>query len=87
MGTGPGDLGLRAGQGHVLAATRGPGNAIRRFWLGVTLWNGTLAVAWLALAAWRIEQTGSLRFGAVAAFSVLDALIVTRLIFPGRKSA
>jgi hypothetical protein len=67
--------------------SRGPGDAIRRFWLGVTMWNGTLALVWLALAAWRIEQTGSLRFGAVAALGVLNALIVTRLIFPGRKNA
>ena len=67
--------------------SRGPGDAIRRFWLGVTMWNGTLAVVWLALAAWRIEQTGSLRFGAVAALGVLNALVVTRLIFPGRKNA
>ena len=67
--------------------TRGPGDAIRRFWWGVTLWNGTLAAAWLGLAAWRIEQTGSLRFGVVAAFGVLNALIVGRLIFPGGKVA
>jgi cellulose synthase (UDP-forming) len=64
--------------------TRGPGDASRRFWWGVTLWNGTLALLWLSLAAWRIEQTGSLRFGAVAAFGILNALIVVRLIFPGR---
>jgi cellulose synthase (UDP-forming) len=67
--------------------TRGPGDATRRFWWGVTLWNGTLAVAWLGLAAWRIEQTGSLRFGVVAAFGVLNAIIVGRLIFPGGKVA
>jgi cellulose synthase (UDP-forming) len=67
--------------------SRGPGDAIRRFWWGVTLWNGTLALVWLALAAWRILETGSLRFGAVAALGVLNALIVTRLIFPGRKNA
>ena len=67
--------------------SRGPGDAIRRFWWGVTIWNGTLALVWLALAAWRIEQTGSLRFGAVAALGVLNALIVIRLIFPGRKNA
>jgi cellulose synthase (UDP-forming) len=66
--------------------TRGPGDATSRFWWGVTLWNGTLALAWLGLAAWRIEQTGSLRFAAVAAFGVVNALIVSRLIFPGKKS-
>lgn len=67
--------------------SRGPGQATRRFWWGVTSWNGTLAVAWLGLAGWRIVQTGSLRFGVVAAFGVLNALIVARLIFPGKKSA
>jgi len=67
--------------------TRGPGDATRRFWWGVTLWNGTVALAWLGLAAWRIEQTGSLRFAAVAAFGVVNALIVGRLIFPGKSAA
>jgi cellulose synthase (UDP-forming) len=67
--------------------TRGPGDATRRFWWGVTLWNGSLALAWLGLAAWRIEQSGSLRFGVVAAFGVLNALIVGRLIFPGSKAS
>ena len=67
--------------------SRGPGDATRRFWWGVTLWNGTLALAWLSLVAWRIAQTGSLRFGVMAAFGVLNALVVGRLIFPGRKAA
>jgi cellulose synthase (UDP-forming) len=66
--------------------TRGPGDATPRFWLGVTLWNGTLALAWLALAAWRIEQTGSPRFAVVAAFGVVNALIVARLVFPGKNA-
>lgn len=66
--------------------TRGPGDATRRFWWGVTMWNGTLAIIWLSLAAWRIEQTDSLRFGVVAAFGVLNAVIVCRLIFPGRNA-
>ena len=77
----------RGGRSCPGSRSRGPGDAIRRFWWGVTVWNGTLAVLWLALAAWRIEQTGSLRFGAVAAFGVLNALIVARLIFPGKKAA
>ncbi len=66
--------------------SRGPGDATRRFWRGVTLWNGTLAVLWLALAGWRIEQTGSLRFSIVALLGALNAFIVGRLIFPGRKA-
>jgi cellulose synthase (UDP-forming) len=67
--------------------TRGPGDATRRFWWGVTVWNGTIALAWLGLAAWRIEQTGSLRFAAVAAFGAMNAFIVGRVIFPGKKAA
>lgn len=67
--------------------TRGPADATRRFWWGVTLWNGTLALVWLGLACWRIEQTGSVRFGVVAVFGILNALIVARLIFPGRNVA
>jgi cellulose synthase (UDP-forming) len=67
--------------------TRGPGDATRRFWWGVTGWNGTLALGWLSLAGWRFEQTGSLRFAVVAAFGALNALIVGRLIFPGKGTA
>lgn len=67
--------------------TRGPGSASGRFWWGVTLWNGPLALAWLGLAVWRIEQTGSIRFGVVAVFGLVNALIVSRLIFPGGKAA
>ena len=67
--------------------TRGPADATRRFWWGVTMWNGTLAFAWVALAAWRIAQTGSFRFAAVATFGVMNAFIVGRLIFPGKKAA
>jgi len=66
--------------------TRQPGDATRRFWYGVTLWNGGLAVLWVALAAWRIAQTGSTRFAVVAVLGVLNLLIVGRLIFPGRRT-
>jgi cellulose synthase/poly-beta-1,6-N-acetylglucosamine synthase-like glycosyltransferase len=67
--------------------TRGPASATGRFWWGVTIWNGTLAVAWLGLAVWRIDQTGSIRFGVVAVFGLINALIVGRLIFPGGNAA
>jgi cellulose synthase (UDP-forming) len=66
--------------------TRGPGDATPRFWLGVTVWNGSLALAWLVLAAWRIEQTGSPRFAVVAAFGLVNAFIVARLVFPGKNA-
>jgi cellulose synthase (UDP-forming) len=76
-------------RGNVMSwqASRGPGDTSRRFWWGVTLWNGTLAVAWLVLAAWRIEQTGAARFAIVALFGAVNALITGRLIFPGRTAA
>jgi cellulose synthase (UDP-forming) len=75
------------GRGKVMSwqPTRGPGDATRRFWRGVTLWNGTLAIVWLSLAAWRLEQTGSPRFGVVAGFGILNAVIVGRLIFPRKN--
>ena len=83
----PRDLGLLARQGHVLAADTRPRRAPPAGSGGASpLWNGTLAFAWLALAAWRIAQTGSYRFAAVAAFGVINALIVGRLIFPGKKA-
>jgi cellulose synthase (UDP-forming) len=66
--------------------TRGPADATRRFRKCVVGWNGTLAVTWLALAAWRISQTGSDRFVIVAAFGVINAVIVGRIAFPGRNT-
>ncbi len=50
------------------------------------MWNGTLALVWLVLAAWRIEQTGSPRFAVLGAFGVVNALIVARLVFPGKNA-
>jgi len=67
--------------------SRAGGDTTRRFWWGVTGWNGTLAVLWVALACWRVAQTGSPRFAVVAAAGVANLLIVGRLIFPGRRSA
>lgn len=76
-------------RGNVMSwqPTRSPASATRRFWLGITLWNGPLAAAWLGLAVWRMAQTGSMRFGVVALFGVVNVLIVGRLIFPGRSAS
>jgi cellulose synthase (UDP-forming) len=76
-------------RGNVMSwqPTRGPGDATRRFRVAVAGWNGTLALAWLALAAWRIEQTGSSRFAVVAAFGLVNAIITARVIFPGKRAA
>jgi hypothetical protein len=68
--------------------SRGPKDATRRFWWGVTLWNGTLAILWILLAVWRTWQShGSDRFAVVTLFGVLNAFIIARLIFPGKRTA
>jgi cellulose synthase (UDP-forming) len=65
--------------------TRQPGDATRRFWYGVTLWNGGLALLWVGLAIWRITQSGSPRFAVVTLLGLFNLCIVGRLIFPGRR--
>jgi cellulose synthase (UDP-forming) len=67
--------------------SRSPADATRRFWWGVTGWNGTLALTWVGLAFWRLGQSGSGRFAIVAGFGVINMLIISRLIFPGKKAA
>jgi cellulose synthase/poly-beta-1,6-N-acetylglucosamine synthase-like glycosyltransferase len=67
--------------------SRGPRDATKRFRKSVLAWNGTLALAWLALAAWRIMQTGSSRFVIVALFGIVNVVIVGRVIFPGRAAS
>ena len=67
--------------------TRQPGDTTRRFWYGVTLWNGGLALLWVGLAVWRIAQTGSSRFAVVTALGLVNLVIVGRLIFPGRSTS
>ena len=34
-------------------------SGVRRVWVGVTVWNGGTAVAWTALAGWRVTQYGT----------------------------
>jgi cellulose synthase (UDP-forming) len=67
--------------------SRGPGDATRRFWWGVTTWNGTLALIWLGLAIYRTWETDSPRFAAATFFGVVNAIVVGRLIFPGKNEA
>jgi hypothetical protein len=65
-------------------ATRGPADATHRFRKAVLAWNGTLALTWVGLAAFRVAETHSLRFGVVAAFGLVNLVVVTRVIFPGK---
>ena len=50
-------------------------------------WNGTLAIAWVGLAAWRIEQTMSVRFAVVGLFGLANLAAVLRVVFPGKECA
>jgi hypothetical protein len=50
------------------------------------MWNGTLAVAWVALAGWRIEQAMSIRFAIVALFGLMNLATIARVVFPGRDA-
>jgi cellulose synthase (UDP-forming) len=65
---------------------RGPGDATRRFRKAVLFWNGTLGVAWLALAIWRGVSEESFRFSVLTAFGLLNLLVVARVIFPGKDA-
>jgi cellulose synthase (UDP-forming) len=67
--------------------SRGPKDATPRFRKAVCLWNGSLAITWLALAGWRIYQEPSFRFTAVAVLGAVNLAIVARVIFPGRDTA
>jgi cellulose synthase/poly-beta-1,6-N-acetylglucosamine synthase-like glycosyltransferase len=68
-------------------ASRSPGDATRRFRVGVAGWNGGLGVAWLALALWRTVQAHSGRFAIVLALGVVNAIVVGQLVFAARGSA
>jgi cellulose synthase (UDP-forming) len=73
-------------RGRVMSwqATRGPADATRRFRKAVLTWNGTLALLWLGLAAYRIAADHSVRFGVVAVFGVINLIVVGRVVFPGK---
>jgi cellulose synthase/poly-beta-1,6-N-acetylglucosamine synthase-like glycosyltransferase len=64
--------------------TIGPVDAPRRFRKCVVGWNGTLAIAWVALAAWRIAQTGSPQFAVIGVFGLVNLIVVGRIAFPGK---
>jgi hypothetical protein len=69
------------------APSRGPKDATRRFRRAVCVWNGTLAIVWVGLAAWRIDQTMSVRFAVVGLFGLANLAAVLRVVFPGKECA
>ncbi len=93
-------LGIARGWAHVFAIwdgawgrsmswqpTRTPGSSLRRFRIGVTWWSGGAALLWLVLAIWRTVTLGSLQFAVLLVFGLLNLAVVSRVIFPGEKSA
>ena len=72
-------------RGKVMSWTpsRGPKDASRRFRKAVLIWNGSLAVVWLALAGLRLEQAPSLRFSVVTLFGLVNLAAVSRVVFRG----
>ena len=93
-------LGIARGWAHVFAIwdgargksmgwhpTRTPGSSLRRFRIGVTRWSGGMALLWLALAIWRMVTLGSLQFAVLLVFGLLNLAVVSRVIFPGEKTA
>jgi hypothetical protein len=44
-----------------------------------------MALAWVALAAWRAATLGPARFAVLALFGLLNLAIVGRVIFPGGR--
>ena len=99
---GPGiwPLGIARGWAHVFAIwdgargksmswhpTRTPGSSLRRFRIGITWWNGSAAVVWLALAIWRTVTLASPQFAILLMFGLLNSAVVGRVIFPGGQAA
>jgi len=68
-------------------ASRGPKDATRRFRKAVLAWNGVLAIAWVGLAAFRTIETGSDRFAIMAMMGLINAIVVCRIIFPGKGAS
>jgi hypothetical protein len=67
--------------------SRGPKDATRRFRKAVCVWNGTLALLWLLLALWRIDQEHSIRFAVVTLFGIVNLATIIRVVLPGREAA
>ncbi len=93
-------LGIARGWAHVFAIwdgarrksmgwhpTRTPGSSLRRFRIGVTWWSGGAALLWVTLAIWRTATLDSLRFAVLLLFGLVNLAVVSRVIFPGGKTA
>jgi hypothetical protein len=67
--------------------SRSPKDASRRFRKAVCVWNGTMALVWVGLAVWRIDQVMSVRFAVIFVFGLVNLAAVARVVFPGKDAA
>jgi cellulose synthase (UDP-forming) len=56
-------------------------NRVRRLWWSLIIWNGSIAVVWLAMTAYRMEQTRSLQFLITTVTGVVNAAVTVRAIY------
>jgi cellulose synthase (UDP-forming) len=52
---------------------------LRRFWIGLYGWNGTVALVWLGLFTWRTVEYASARFAVLGFFGLVNAAMVGRI--------
>ena len=61
--------------------------AASRIRQGITVWNGGLGLAWIALAGWRFAQAGSWPSAVAIALGLGYLVLVGRLILSGNGAA
>jgi cellulose synthase (UDP-forming) len=59
---------------------------VRRFWMGIRLWNLPVVTVWLTLIFWRMTMIAPGRFTIITISGLLNAAIVLRVIFPGNEA-
>jgi cellulose synthase (UDP-forming) len=62
-------------------------DAGRRIWRAITVWNGGLALAWIALAGWRFTQAGSWPLAVSIALGLVYLALASRVILSGNGAA
>ena len=93
-------LGIARGWAHVFAIwdgargktmgwhpSRTPGSSLRRFRIGVAAWSGGMAMLWLVLAIWRAVTMESAQMAVLLAVGLVNLAAVSRVVFPGSRTA
>ena len=60
-------------------------SSVRRFHVATTVWNGSAAISWLALAAWRTIDYRSWQYVVAITLGLFYAASTVRLLSPPRK--